>query len=100
MQSSIGIWLTDKSMIANELRDHYSRISRSTNPPNDSSLPDVIEPCITSEENAFLIHPPTDEEIKAIVWQMQPWISPGPDGYPLDSTNKCGMLLVLILLIW
>ncbi|XP_026417342.1 uncharacterized protein LOC113312820 [Papaver somniferum] len=69
-------------MIANELKDHFSKISRTTNPPRDNSFLDILEPCITTTEDDFLIHPPTDEEIKVIAWQMQPWTSPGPNGYP------------------
>lgn len=66
LKSNIGIWLTDKSMIATELREHFSKMSRTTNPVSDSSFLDVLTPCISDVDNDFLIHPPTDEEIKYI----------------------------------
>lgn len=82
LQNSIGIWITDKAMLASELKDHFEKISKTTNPPTDSTFLYMIQPCISEEENEFLIHAPTDEEIKGIVWQMQPWTILGPDGYP------------------
>ncbi|XP_026396005.1 uncharacterized protein LOC113290639 [Papaver somniferum] len=42
LKRNIGIWMTDKSMIATELRDHFSKMSRSINPPSDSSFLEVL----------------------------------------------------------
>ncbi|XP_026411087.1 uncharacterized protein LOC113306356 [Papaver somniferum] len=45
LKNTIGIWLTDKSMISTELKDHFSKMSRTTNPVSDSSFLDVLTPC-------------------------------------------------------
>lgn len=76
----MGIWLADRDMIVTELGDLFGKISRTTNPPRCNDFFKVLTPCISEEENDILVTNPTDEEIKNILWQMQPWTSPGPDG--------------------
>lgn len=91
IQSEIGVRITDRDSIASELKRHFSNICRSKNPPSPDSLLDNIESCISDEDNDALLSSPSTDEIKQVVFQMQPWTSPGPDGYHLVFTRKCGM---------
>lgn len=59
----MGIWISDRAMLTSELKNDFAK-SKTTNPPTDSSFPNVIQPCISAEENGYLIHPATDDEIK------------------------------------
>ncbi|XP_030510070.2 uncharacterized protein LOC115724847 [Cannabis sativa] len=54
----------------------------STNLHFNSELENLLEPCITEDENILLSQPPTSEEIKKVVWNMPSLKSPGPDGFP------------------
>ncbi|XP_026434310.1 uncharacterized protein LOC113331882 [Papaver somniferum] len=88
IQSDTGVWITDRKCIASELRNHFSAVNRSTNPPcSDDFLCDIV-PCITNDENDMLTKIPTSEEISNILFQMQPWTTPGPDGYPPGFYQK------------
>lgn len=82
VQNNLGIWLTDRSMIAQELKDHFSKISKSTNPPVATDFLKILSPCIIDAENELLTCIPSDEEIRNTLWKMHPWTYPGPDGYP------------------
>ena len=41
-------------------------------------------PQVSNEENAFLIAPFTEEEIKKSIFQMENNKAPGPDGFPAE----------------
>ncbi|KAI3937611.1 hypothetical protein MKW92_049593, partial [Papaver armeniacum] len=49
IQSNIGVWLSDRSSIASELREHFSKISRTTNPDNSDDFLTYLCPCITED---------------------------------------------------
>ncbi|XP_026451251.1 uncharacterized protein LOC113351494 [Papaver somniferum] len=58
------------------------RNTRTTSPSNPVEYLDNIIPCITEEDNSMLTKIPTSEEIKVIVFSMQAWTTPVPDGFP------------------
>lgn len=58
LQYDVGVWLTDKDSIAHEIRNHYSKMIRSSNPPNDDDFLKDLSPCISSSENDMLIRLP------------------------------------------
>ncbi|XP_026417206.1 uncharacterized protein LOC113312685 [Papaver somniferum] len=82
IQNDMGIWLTDRADIAANLKSHFSKMSRTTMPPNPSTYLDYIMPCISNEENNMLTGIPTHEEVKNVIFSMQPWTTPGLDGFP------------------
>ncbi|XP_026428931.1 uncharacterized protein LOC113324862 [Papaver somniferum] len=70
-----------RDSIASELKRHFSNICRSRTPPSPVKLLVNIESCISDEDNDVLLSTPSADDIRKIVFQMQPWTSPGPDGY-------------------
>ncbi|XP_042492896.1 uncharacterized protein LOC122072597 [Macadamia integrifolia] len=50
---------------------------------------DCIPAIITIEDNDFLSSSPSDEEIKAAVFDMDPSSAPGPDSFPGSFFRKC-----------
>uniref|UniRef100_A0A2N9FQH0 Aminoacyl-tRNA synthetase class II (D/K/N) domain-containing protein n=1 Tax=Fagus sylvatica TaxID=28930 RepID=A0A2N9FQH0_FAGSY len=49
---------------------------------DDGELEDLVVPSITEGENLELSRVPEPEEIRGIVWEMNPWKAPSPDGLP------------------
>ncbi|XP_026410582.1 uncharacterized protein LOC113305796 [Papaver somniferum] len=77
-----GIWLDDRHDIETELLRHFSDMSRTTHPPSSDTYLDRLENIITDQDNLMLTEIPSSEEIKKIVFDMKPWTTPGPDGFP------------------
>lgn len=42
----------------------------------------MIEPCISAQENEMLTSVPKAEEIRKVIFEMNPLKAPGPDGMP------------------
>jgi hypothetical protein len=43
---------------------------------------------VTMKENAILIAPFSEEEVKAAIFQMEHNKAPGPDGFPIEFYQK------------
>ncbi|XP_026428932.1 uncharacterized protein LOC113324863 [Papaver somniferum] len=82
IQNEMGIWLTEREEIAANLKSHFFKMSRTARPPNVGSYLDHIVPCITAEDKNMLNSIPSHEEVKNVVFSMQPWTTPVPDGFP------------------
>ncbi|XP_026410598.1 uncharacterized protein LOC113305814 [Papaver somniferum] len=54
----------------------------SSSPADSSSFLQYIPQCITAEDNQQLEAIPTEKEIHSALMTMEPWTSPGPDGFP------------------
>ncbi|XP_026434041.1 uncharacterized protein LOC113331533 [Papaver somniferum] len=85
LQNNMGIWLDERRDIKNELLRHFSNMSRTTHPPNSDAFLSNIETCINDQDNSMLIAMPSCDEIKKVVFEMKPWTTPIPDGFPPGS---------------
>ena len=45
-------------------------------------LEGLMPPCISLKKNIKLVRIPDIEEIKAVIWELNPMKAPGPDGLP------------------
>lgn len=63
-------------------------MSKSSRPPSPDSYLNCIHPCISREDNLMLTGVPSSDEIRNIVFDMQPWTTPGPDGFPPGFYQK------------
>uniref|UniRef100_A0A803NUS5 Reverse transcriptase domain-containing protein n=1 Tax=Cannabis sativa TaxID=3483 RepID=A0A803NUS5_CANSA len=59
--------------------DYFSKIF-TAEPGNCSEVLSCVSPRVTDDENAILIRPIEDQEVKDALFQMHPDKSPGPDG--------------------
>lgn len=53
-----------------------------SDPPNNQHFMNHIPQCISMEDNEALEVIPTEHEIYQALMTMDPWTSPGPDGFP------------------
>ncbi|XP_026458485.1 uncharacterized protein LOC113358999 [Papaver somniferum] len=77
-----GQWTEDRAQLEDLLVSHFSSISSTSNPFQDSSFFNCIDSCITGEDNDKLLSPVTLQEVKDTIKQMNSWSAPGPDGFP------------------
>lgn len=49
----------------------------------------LIEMPVTEEENQHLARIPGEEEIREVIFNMNPWKAPGPNGFPAIFYQKC-----------
>ncbi|KAL0300641.1 UNVERIFIED_CONTAM: putative mitochondrial protein [Sesamum radiatum] len=72
--------------IGNEFLNYYSQLFSTEFGQNSHPFPPDLEsliPQVVSEEdNVSLCENPTADEIKSVVFEMAPFKSPGPDGFP------------------
>ena len=62
--------------------EKFSSLFSSSLPHFPENLENLIEPCVTDQENSELCKIPTREEIKKVVFGMKSLKTPGPDGFP------------------
>ena len=75
-------WINDGEAIQNYFRDRFCSIYKSANPRIPSSLKELIQACITKEENEDSCRIPVGDEIKKVKWSMNPLKAPGSNGFP------------------
>ena len=61
--------------------ERFCSIYKSANPRNPSSLKELIQACITKEENEVSCRIPVGDEIKKVKWSMNPLKAPGSTGF-------------------
>lgn len=81
-------WCTDRIAISDVLFSHFSDMSTSEDKDIPPHILDLIPSCISREENDALIAPPSEDEIKFVLFGMHPNKSPGPDGFPAIFFQK------------
>ncbi|XP_026420439.1 uncharacterized protein LOC113316486 [Papaver somniferum] len=82
LQNNLGIWLNDRKDIECELLRHFSSTSRSTKPPCPDLFLNNVSASISESDNAMLVAMHNAEDIKKVVFDMKPWTTPRPDGFP------------------
>ena len=70
------------SEIQNYFLEKFSSFFSSSLPLFPENLENLIEPCVTDQENLELCKIPTREEIKKVVFGMKSLKAPGPNGFP------------------
>lgn len=69
-----------------EIRAYFTRkfveVYQSAQPRVPANLDGLIQPCISTEENDEITRIPSEDEIKKIVFDMNPLKTPGLDGMP------------------
>ena len=77
-----GNWIRDRGEIQNYFLEKFSSLFSSSLPHFPENLKNLIEPCVTDQENSELCKIPTREEINKVVFGMKSLKAPGPDGFP------------------
>ncbi|GAU24569.1 hypothetical protein TSUD_149100 [Trifolium subterraneum] len=81
-------WIQGADNIKKEAKDHFSLIfSEEWN--NRPFLQGIDFNMLSAEDNAFLLEPFAEEEVKEIVWSCDGNKSPGPDGFNLNFLKHC-----------
>ncbi|XP_019226954.1 PREDICTED: uncharacterized protein LOC109208320 [Nicotiana attenuata] len=76
-----GDWIEGNKEIAQPAIDHFNGIFTQ---PNSTSDMDILKWCdrlITDEDNEHIMQKPTEEEIKEVIFSMDPNNAAGPDGF-------------------
>ncbi|CAH9093524.1 unnamed protein product [Cuscuta epithymum] len=83
IEDDLGLTHSDQESIAKVATDHiqnlYSNVPGTST--NMDTMLDLLQPIITSEDNAYLTTIPTKQEIKDTMWALNPDSSAGPDGF-------------------
>ncbi|XP_026411895.1 uncharacterized protein LOC113307627 [Papaver somniferum] len=87
LENDAGIIITDTKEIANELVKHYETKFKYQEVDIDESLFECIPNVITREENMMINSIPSEEEIKAAVFELNPESAPGPDGFAVKNAK-------------
>ncbi|XP_027169490.1 uncharacterized protein LOC113769223 [Coffea eugenioides] len=82
MKDTNGVWTEEPSRIEEMATTFFADIlSQPGHGPMDLSMLEVIPSVITVQDNMELQQFPTEEEVKAVVFQLDGGSSPGPDGF-------------------
>ena len=78
-----GVLVDDLVQIAAHVLNFYKDLfSEELTPPLDFSMvADLIPPMVTAMDNDFLIKMPSSDEIRGVVFDMDPSSALGPDGF-------------------
>ena len=82
IQLEDGSWIHLRDNIVDYFAHHFAEVFQSSSPQVPPDLEGLISPCISANENFELTRILNAEEIKKVVWDMNPLKAPGPDGFP------------------
>ncbi|KAL4340013.1 hypothetical protein GQ457_08G033300 [Hibiscus cannabinus] len=77
-----GIWTDKQAEVAGVAMRYFSTLFSSSQPTPNSSLLSNIAPCISFDDNSYLLRPFTDVEILAAFQDINPTKAPGIDSLP------------------
>ena len=77
-----GSWINTREEIQNYFNENFKSLYQSECNDVPEDLENLIEPCISMEENEELCRVPSREEIRKVVFKMKSLKAPGPDGFP------------------
>ncbi|KAL2938392.1 hypothetical protein RDABS01_021841 [Bienertia sinuspersici] len=105
LQNSDGVWIHGKTEIQTLLVNHFKGIFRGVTiplaPTTDWQPPpqDYVNlPKISPFQASVLIRTVSDDEFRQAVFQIGSLKAPGVDGIQRNSTTKCGLLSIRMLL--
>lgn len=73
-------WITDKDKINEYFVENFTQLYQSSF-LSVQSLEELVEPVVSNLENDEVIRIPSEEEIKAAIWEFHPLKSLGSDGF-------------------
>jgi len=81
LKDDVEVWVTELHLILQKFIDKFMR--RFTSSRNSSNaLPSLnIASQVSLDESVELIKPITEHEIREVVFHMDPYKAPGPDGF-------------------
>ncbi|XP_026399615.1 uncharacterized protein LOC113295500 [Papaver somniferum] len=82
LRDESGLWIEDKHQLDVLLKNHFAKINTSSGRQINGVFNNIISEVVTEEENLKLVKMSDVEEIKSVLFSMNPWGSPGLDGYP------------------
>ncbi|XP_026383989.1 uncharacterized protein LOC113279508 [Papaver somniferum] len=85
--------VTDQSKVAKILIDYFEDKFKFKEVDIEESLLEVIPKAITEADQAMLDAIPSSEEIKKIIFEMDPESSPGPDGFSGSFYRSCWQVI-------
>ncbi|KAB2616581.1 hypothetical protein D8674_023169 [Pyrus ussuriensis x Pyrus communis] len=81
LRNKNGSWVDHPSQVRQLVENHFTSVFCSAGDRDWGAMLDCLTPSVTSEMNAALIAPVTEEEIKEAAMQMGGLKAPGPDGF-------------------
>jgi hypothetical protein len=82
IQLEDGQWIHKRKDIEDYFTKHFLEVFQSDSPLIPQDLEGLMPPCISLEENIKLVRILDMEEIKAVIWELNPMKTSGPDGLP------------------
>ena len=76
-----GSWIRGREDIQRYFLDNFSTLYNSCQPQSPVNLENLIQPCVSDQENLGLCKVPSRDEIKKVVYGMKALKAPGPDGF-------------------
>uniref|UniRef100_A0A803NGW8 FAD-binding PCMH-type domain-containing protein n=1 Tax=Cannabis sativa TaxID=3483 RepID=A0A803NGW8_CANSA len=74
-------WLFDREGIGAYFNKQFQMLNESQQPVLDSDFDSLFQPLVTDLDNAELCRCPSFEEIRKVVWKVNPLKAPGPDEF-------------------
>ncbi|XP_019152202.1 PREDICTED: uncharacterized protein LOC109149031 [Ipomoea nil] len=84
-----GEWVENQNQIAELAVDFFHRFYSAEPIERDLSIIDCLHAGVTEAENQMLVAEPSQEEIRARVFSMNPNSAAGPDGFGGDFYQIC-----------
>ncbi|XP_059668809.1 uncharacterized protein LOC132313890 [Cornus florida] len=81
IEDSQGQWLDSKEDVRRVAENFFFSLYLSQGPHQDTAFWNLITPKVTSDMNQSLLREGTEDELKAALFNMGPFKSPGPDGF-------------------
>ncbi|KAM6568954.1 hypothetical protein CsatB_016939 [Cannabis sativa] len=89
LQNSAGTWVDWQGGLSSVVEDYFSQLFSSTAAASNTDIYQYISASVTADQNAKLLEPVSDVEIRRALFQMHPDKSPGPDGMTPGFYQKC-----------
>ena len=77
-----GSWINNRADIQDYFEGSFSSLYQFSNPQIPGELENLINSCISDEENVELCRIPSRDEIKKVDFGMKSLKAPGPNGFP------------------
>nr|XP_027101745.1 uncharacterized protein LOC113722690 [Coffea arabica] len=94
LQREDGTWTESEEAVSTEVAKYYRNLLHSSDVGDLTEVLNGIPHTISDELNGNLMKPVLDEEIKSVIFSMNPDKAPGVDGHLLKSVNHTVITLI------